>query len=223
MRELPPVSRRGNRRARGNISQRQIQGHSLADFDRRFPPVALYGRSRGDHSGSPLRHCHRIPRLNWVFRAFYGQYYQPPPIVPTTGALYEIAADQGVTFAPIYGERDNEYQFGVTIPYRGWALDVDSFNTQAENWLDHSNIGESNLFWPITWYEARIQSWELTLRSPRLWNRGQFHLAYSNQIAQAEGPITGELCRHLPRSCRPAGRCRRAGTCRRSTAVPRPG
>ncbi|MGC2420346.1 MAG: TonB-dependent receptor [Candidatus Acidiferrales bacterium] len=140
----------------------------------------------------------RIPRLNWVLRAFYGQYYQPPPIVPTTGALYEIAADQGVTFAPIYGERDNEYQFGVTIPYRGWALDVDSFNTQAENWLDHSNIGESNLFWPITWYEARIQSWELTLRSPRLWNRGQFHLAYSNQIAQAEGPITGGLVCPMP-------------------------
>ena len=38
-----------------------------------------------------------------------------------------------------------------------------------------------------------IQGWELTLRSPRLWNRGQFHLAYSNQIAQATSPITGGL------------------------------
>ena len=56
-----------------------------------------------------------------------------------------------------------------------------------------SNIGESNLFWPLTWYQALIQSWELTLRSPRLWHRGQFHLAYANQIAKAEGPFTGGL------------------------------
>ena len=38
-----------------------------------------------------------------------------------------------------------------------------------------------------------IQGWELTLRSPRLWHRGQFHLAYANQIAQATSPITGGL------------------------------
>lgn len=140
----------------------------------------------------------RIPRLNWVFRAFYGQYYQPPPIVTTTGALLQTAEDQGLTFAPLHGERDDEYQFGVTIPYRGWALDVDSFNTQAQNWLDHTNIGESNLFWPITWKAALIQGWEVTLRSPRAWRRGQFHLAYSNQIAQAEGPINGGLVCPMP-------------------------
>ena len=38
-----------------------------------------------------------------------------------------------------------------------------------------------------------IQGWELTLRSPRLWHHGQFHLAYANQIAQATSPITGGL------------------------------
>ena len=38
-----------------------------------------------------------------------------------------------------------------------------------------------------------IQGWELTLRSPRLWRRGQFHLAYANQFAQATSPITGGL------------------------------
>ena len=40
---------------------------------------------------------------------------------------------------------------------------------------------------------ALIQAWELTLRSPRLWRFGQFHLAYANQIAQASGPFTGGL------------------------------
>jgi hypothetical protein len=135
----------------------------------------------------------KVPRLNWIFRAFYGDFYQPPPLLTATGPLLDLANSQNLTFASLHGERDEEYQFGVTIPFRGWALDADTFETRAQNWLDHSNIGESNLFWPITWYAALIQTWELTLRSPRLWHRGQFHLAYANQIAQATAPITGGL------------------------------
>jgi len=135
----------------------------------------------------------KIPKINWVFHAFYGHFYQPPPLLTATGPLLDLANNQDLTFAPLHGERDEEYQFGVTIPFRGWTLDADHFQTKAQNWLDHSNIGESNLFWPITWQAALIQTWELTLRSPRLWHRGQFHLAYANQIAQATSPITGGL------------------------------
>jgi hypothetical protein len=135
----------------------------------------------------------RVPRLNWVFRGFYGHYYQAPPLVTATGALLGLANSQNFTFAPLHGERDKEYQFGVTIPYRGWTLDADNYQTKATNWLDHNNIGESNLFWPITWHAALINGWELTLRSPRLWHRGQLHLAYANQIAEATSPITGGL------------------------------
>jgi outer membrane receptor protein involved in Fe transport len=135
----------------------------------------------------------KIPRINWVFHAFYGHFYQPPPLLTATGPLLDLANNQNLTFAPLHGEKDEEYQFGVTIPFRGWALDADHFQTRASNWLDHNNIGESNLFWPITWQAALIQTWELTLRSPRLWHRGQFHLAYANQIAKATAPITGGL------------------------------
>ncbi|MGB7494949.1 MAG: TonB-dependent receptor [Candidatus Acidiferrum sp.] len=135
----------------------------------------------------------QVPKLKWIFHAFYGKYYQPPPLLTITGPLLELAAGQNFTFAPLHGERDEEHQFGVTIPFRGWTLDADNYQTLASNWLDHNNIGESNIFWPITWYAALIQGWELTLRSPRLWNRGQFHLAYANQIAQATSPITGGL------------------------------
>jgi len=135
----------------------------------------------------------KIPRLNWVFRGFYGYYYQAPPLLTATGALVGFAGSQNFAFAPLHGERDIEYQIGVEIPFRGWALSADTFETRAENWLDHNNIGESNLFWPITWQAALIQTWELTLRSPRVWKRGQFHLAYANQIAQATSPITGGL------------------------------
>jgi hypothetical protein len=135
----------------------------------------------------------RVPRLNWVFRGFYGYYYQAPPLSTATSELQNLASGQGFAFSPLHGERDIEWQIGVTIPYKGWALSADSYETRAENWLDHNNIGESNIFWPITWDYAMIQGWELTLRSPNIWHRGQFHLAYANQIAQATSPITGGL------------------------------
>jgi hypothetical protein len=135
----------------------------------------------------------RVPRMNWVLRAFYGDFYQAPPLVTATGSLLGLANSQNFTFAPLHGERDHEWQFGVMIPYHGWVLDADTYQTRATNWLDHNNIGESNLFWPITWDAALIQGWELTLRSPRVWHFGQFHLAYANQIAQATSPITGGL------------------------------
>jgi hypothetical protein len=135
----------------------------------------------------------RVPHLSWVFRAFYGDFYQPPPLLTATGPVVDLANSQNLAFAPLRGERDEEYQVGVNIPYRGWSLDADTFQTRAQNWLDHSNIGESNLFWPLTWDAALIRGWELTLRSPRLWRRAQAHLAYSDQIAQSKGPFTGGL------------------------------
>jgi hypothetical protein len=140
----------------------------------------------------------RVPRLNWVFHGFYGHFYQAPPLLTATGPLLELASSQTLVFAPLKGERDEEYQFGVSIPFRGWVLEEDTFQTRAQNWLDHNNIGESNIFWPITWTAALIQGWETTLRSPRLWRRAQIHLAYSNQIAQATSPITGGVICPVP-------------------------
>jgi hypothetical protein len=135
----------------------------------------------------------RIPRLNWVFTGFYGYYYQAPPLVTATGPLLDLANGQNLTFAPLHGERDIQWQYGVTIPYRNWTLNINNYETRAENWLDHNNIGESNIFWPITWSYALIQGWSLNLHSPDVFHHGQFHLAYANQIAQATSPITGGL------------------------------
>ena len=140
----------------------------------------------------------RVPRVNWVFHGFYGRFYQPPPLLTATGPLLDLASTQTLTFGPLRGERDHEYQFGVSIPFRGWVLEEDTFQTKASNWLDHSNIGESNIFWPITWSYALIQGWETTLRSPRIWHRAQIHAAYSNQIAQASAPFTGGLICPVP-------------------------
>ena len=135
-----------------------------------------------------------IPRLRWTFRGFYGHYYQAPPLLTVSGpALIDFAQGEGLGFIPLHGEFDEEHQFGITIPYRGWVLDADNFRTNVRNFFDHNNIGASSIFFPITVANAVIRGWELTLRSPRIAHRGQIHLAYSNQIAEGSGTITGGL------------------------------
>ncbi len=142
-----------------------------------------------------------VPKLHWVFRAFYGRYYQPPPLLTLSGPLLAYAQSASLSYGPLHGERDEEHQFGVQIPWRGWVLDADTFKTRANNFLDHNNIGESNLFFPVTVDGALINAWELTLRTPRLFRRAQGHLAYSNQVAQGRGAITGGLL------CSPGANC----------------
>ena len=135
----------------------------------------------------------RIPKLNWVFRGFYGHFYQAPPLLTLSGPLLGAATNQNLSFAPLHGERDEEHQFGVTIPFRGWTIDADNFLTRASNFFDHNNFNDSDLFFPITIQGARINGWELTLRSPRIRNRAQVYLTYSNQLALSFGCITGGL------------------------------
>ncbi|HVS88432.1 MAG TPA: TonB-dependent receptor [Candidatus Acidoferrum sp.] len=136
----------------------------------------------------------RIPKLNWVFRGFYGHFYQAPPLVTLSGpSLQQIVTNQGFAFTQLRGERDEESQFGVTIPFKTWTLDADTFRTRAKNFFDHNNLNNSDIFFPITINGALIRGWELTLRSPRIKNRGQLYLTYSNQIALGRGVINGGL------------------------------
>ncbi len=135
----------------------------------------------------------RIPRLNWVLRGFYGHFFQPAPIETVSGAFLSYVTSQPDenAFAPLPSERDEEHQFGIMIPYRGWVLDVDTFKNRVNNFLDHSNVGESNIYFPIAVDGALVRAWEMTLRSPNLARLGQFHLTYSNQIAEQRGNIIG--------------------------------
>jgi hypothetical protein len=135
----------------------------------------------------------RIPKLNWVFRGFYGHFYQAPPLLTLSGPLLIAANNQNLGFVPLHGERDEEHQFGVTIPFHGWTIDADNFLTRATNFFDHNNFNDSDLFFPVTIQGARINGWELTLRSPRIRNRAQVYLTYSNQLALGFGNINGGL------------------------------
>jgi outer membrane receptor protein involved in Fe transport len=152
--------------------------------------VTRYGGPVSENAADPrVRATIQIPRLGWVLRAFYGRYYQPPPLVTITNSV--LNGDQ--FFLPIHGERDEQREFGLTIPFRGWTLDVSNFRTAARNFFDHDPLGNSNVFFPLTLEHARIRGWETTLNSPRIAGRTQFHLAYSHQYAQWSGHITGGL------------------------------
>jgi len=140
----------------------------------------------------------RIPRLNWVLRGFWGKYYQAPPLSTVSGPLLDFAVSQGLGFVPLRGERDQEHQFGLTIPLRGWTVDVNNYHQRAHNYFDHNAIGNSNVFFPLTIDGARLYGWEVTVRSPRIAQRGEVYLTYANAHAEAEGAISGGLTDFSP-------------------------
>ncbi|HTM15611.1 MAG TPA: TonB-dependent receptor [Terracidiphilus sp.] len=166
------------------------------------PYLSLYGGMRisSYHAGLSETAAYprlgatlEVPHLHWVFRGYYGHYFQPAPVQTVSSALLDYVHTQPGqnAFVPIPSERDEEHQFGVTIPWRGWTVDVNNSRNRVNNFLDHANVGESNIYFPISVDGALIRSWELAIRSPRLAHFGQFHLAYSNQIAQQRGSVTG--------------------------------
>ncbi len=142
-----------------------------------------------------------LPELKWLLRGFWGKYYQAPPLTTLRGPLLVFAQNNNLGFLPLRGERDEEYQVGLTIPIEGWTVDVDHFRTQAKNFFDHNNIGNSNAFLPLTIDGALIKGNELSVRSPKFWRVGQAHVTYSNQTADGFGAINGGLTDFSP----PAG------------------
>jgi len=148
-----------------------------------------------------------VPKLNWVFRAFYGRYYQAPPLTTVSGPLLEFAVNQGFEFLPLRGETDEQREFGLTIPIRGWTFDFSHFQTHALNFFDHDVLGNSNIFFPLTIERARIHGWESTMRSPRIAKRFDMYLTYSNQMVEGAGVVTGGLLSDPGQLCADGGFC----------------
>jgi len=199
-----------------NFIDRERPAGSLAAFflDDKFKPfswITLSAGIRPTHFSGPevedsisprFGATLTLPRLKWTFRAFCGHYYQAPPLVTVSGPLQQFCQSANCGFAGLHGERDEEHQFGVTVPFRGWTLDADNFVTHAANFFDHNCLGSGTCF-PITLQRAHISGWEITLRSPRIAHRGNLHLAYSNQVALQGGAVLGGLTNNLTNICDP--------------------
>jgi outer membrane receptor for ferrienterochelin and colicin len=140
----------------------------------------------------------RIPRLNWVLHGFWGRYYQAPPLSTVVGPLLDYAITQGLGFIPLRGERDEEHQFGLTIPLRGWSVEVNNYHQRARNYFDHNALGNSNVFFPLTIDGANLYGWEVSVRSPQIAQRGEVYLSYANAHALGEGAVTGGLTDFSP-------------------------
>jgi outer membrane receptor protein involved in Fe transport len=141
----------------------------------------------------------QIPRLHWVLRASYSRFYQAPPLDTVSNQLQQTALNPaGVGFLPLVGERDEQRNIGITIPVKGWVVDVDNFRNGAHNFFDHDAIGNSNLFFPLTIAGARITGTEVMVRSPQLFKKISLRLAYSHQSAEGSGAVTGGLTDFSP-------------------------
>ena len=75
---------------------------------------------------------------------------------------------------------------------------MNNYRQRAHNYFDHNAIGNSNVFFPLTVDRARLYGWEVAVRSPRLFRRGEVYLAYANAHAQAAGAVSGGLTDFSP-------------------------
>lgn len=144
-----------------------------------------------------------IPHLNWVIRGSYSRYYQAPPLDTVGNGLQQLLTDQQLGFLPLRGERDEQHEVGITIPFRGWAFEVDNFRTGAHNFFDHDAIENSNLFFPLTIEAARITGTEVTVRAPHLFKKLDVHMVYSHQTAEGSGAVTGGFTDFSPPDAAP--------------------
>lgn len=186
--------------------QQTLNGNLAAIFaEDQYQPwqwLTLSGGLRLTHFGGPASEnaaspragaSVRIPHLHWILRSFYGRYFQAPPLSTVGGPGTIIDPSSGQGFLRLFGERDEQREFGLTIPVAGWVFDITNFRTNARNYLDHDVLANSNIFFPLTIASARMRGWEGTIRSPKIQGRAQFHLVYSYQFAQGRGGVTGGL------------------------------
>ena len=144
-----------------------------------------------------------IPHVNWIARGYYGSYFQAPPLYTVGGGIFSssLIGSSSFGYSTLKGERDISREFGLTIPFHGWVLDLDHFANNARNFLDHDMVGNSNILLPLTTPDARMRGAEATLRSPELLHSFSYHLAYSNMMAEYRGSPSGGLIETVPTYC----------------------
>ena len=124
------------------ISRRSVQAHELADPERRR---SAYAFPRNRHSVRPARapnHHRKCCRSAYWRSASHsktqlgcprilGPYYQAPLLLTVAGALVDQCTEEDCTFTSLRGERDEQREFGLAIPIKGWTFDLSNFRTTA--------------------------------------------------------------------------------------------
>ncbi len=190
--------------------ERSVLGGDLASafVDEQYKPndwltlngglrLTHYNATINENAGNPrVGGAVRIPNLKWVARAFYGRYYQAPPLATLGAPVLEYAVRTGFGFLPLKGERDRQYEFGLSIPVGRWGIDLARFDTDARNFSDHDVLGNSNITFPLSIEKVHSRGSEVVVHSPLIAHRAHLHAAYSNMIVQGIGRYrrNDELC-----------------------------
>ena len=118
------------------LCRRQLHLHFLGD-----------PRGRNRHQPALRRYRHSMPRTQLDIPRLLRTLVPGAALQSVSGPLINLSRKTAAR-SSLSGERDEEHQFGVTIPYRGWVLDADTYQTSRSNFLDHNNIGASISFLP---------------------------------------------------------------------------
>ena len=129
----------------------------------------------------------QIPKLNWVLAR--GVFLLLP--AAAAGHRFRVVARQhrvrGCGFLPLYGERDIQQEYGVTIPIRGWVAERNLLPHLGEEFLRPRRARQLEHLFAADDPGGSDQGLETTVRSPLLLQRYHAHLVYSNQKAQGVG------------------------------------
>jgi hypothetical protein len=94
---------------------------------------------------------------------------------------------------PVQPARANYYEAGLTKGFGGrLRLDANVFRRDFRSYPDDDTLLNTGVSFPIADASARIQGVEGKLELPH-WGRFSGFLSYANQVAVAQGPITGGL------------------------------
>jgi hypothetical protein len=111
-----------------------------------------------------------------------------------------FAVTQGFGFLPLKGERDRQFEFGLSIPVQGWGIDLARFDTDARNFSDHDVLGNSNITLPLSIERVHSRGSEVVVHSPLIAHRAHLHAAYSNMIVQGIGSVSGGMTSFAPQA-----------------------
>ena len=134
----------------------------------------------------------RIPNSGFTAHGYAGRLFQVPPLEAVGLAGSEAAAAADQAFLTVRAERDTVWEAGLTWSRRQVNIDVMYCENHASNFLDHEQLGDSAVFFPVNIEHARLRGAEFSVSTPPE-HPLRARLVYSHAYAEARGAITGGL------------------------------